>query len=141
MLGHNCASCNLIFRSDIPVRERPAYPYLLFIRRLNARFIIYTDGSSTAIPRPSSRSNSVEQVLTHLLNKAAGKTTILLFVGPHGIACNEESNACAKQAAKIIDGATRSVSFATASTLIHRTHALPLQNKRGIHQDGRKCFS
>ncbi len=44
MLGHNCASCNLICRSDIPVRERPAYPYLPLVRRPNAWFIIDTVG-------------------------------------------------------------------------------------------------
>ncbi len=56
-----------------------------------------------------------------MLNKRAGKTTLLWIPGHHVIAGNEEAGACAKQAAAITDGAPRPVSFATASTLIRRT--------------------
>ncbi len=61
-----------------------------------------------------------------MLNKRAGKTTLLWIPGHHGIAGNEEADACAKQAAGITDGAHRPVSFAAASTLIHRTLTDPL---------------
>ncbi len=53
-----------------------------------------------------------------MLNKRAGKTTLLWIPGHHGI---EEANARAKQAAAITDGDPRPVSFAAASALIRRT--------------------
>ncbi len=56
-----------------------------------------------------------------MLNKRAGKTTLLWIPGHHGIAGNEEADACAKQGAAITDGAPRPVSFAAASALIRRT--------------------
>ncbi len=64
-----------------------------------------------------------------MLNKRAGKTTLLWFPGHRGIAGNEEAYACAKQAAAITDGASRPVSFAADSALIR------LQNKGGLRQD------
>ncbi len=59
--------------------------------------------------------------LRRMLNKRAGKTTLLWIPGHHEIAGNEEADACAKQAVSITDGAPRPVSFAAASALIHRT--------------------
>ncbi len=56
-----------------------------------------------------------------MLNKRAGKTTLLWTPGHHGIADNEEVDACAKQAAAITDGAPRPVSYAAASALIRPT--------------------
>ncbi len=56
-----------------------------------------------------------------MVNKRAGKTTLLWIPGHHGIAGNEEVDACAKQTAAITDGAHRPVSFAAASALIRRT--------------------
>ncbi len=63
-----------------------------------------------------------------MLDKRAGKTTLLWIPGHHGIAGNEEADVCAKQASAIIDGTPRPVSFAAAT-------ALSLQNKGGLHQD------
>ncbi len=59
--------------------------------------------------------------LWRMLNKRAGKTTLLSIPGHHRIAGNEETDACAKQAAAIADGAPRPVSYAAASALIRRT--------------------
>ncbi len=56
-----------------------------------------------------------------MLNKRPGKTTPLWTPGHHGIAGDEEADACAKQAAAINDGAPRPVSFAKASALIRPT--------------------
>ncbi len=59
--------------------------------------------------------------LRRMLNKRAGKTTLLWIPGRQGFAGNEEADACAKQAAAITDGATRPVSFAAGSAVIRRT--------------------
>ncbi len=68
------------------------------------------------------QSDSVDTAdLRRMLNKRAGKTTLLWTPDHHGIAGNEEAGACAKQTATMIDVAPRLVSFATASTLIRRT--------------------
>ncbi len=56
--------------------------------------------------------------LRRILSKRAGKTTLLWIQGHHGIAGNEEADACARQAAAITDGAPRPVSYAAASALI-----------------------
>ncbi len=40
-----------------------------------------------------------------MLNKRAGKTSLLWMPGHHGIAGNEEADFCAKQATAITDGA------------------------------------
>ncbi len=56
-----------------------------------------------------------------MLNKRAGKTTLLWIPGHHEIADNEEADACAEQAAPITDGAPRPVSFTAVSALIRRT--------------------
>ncbi len=56
-----------------------------------------------------------------MLNKRADKTTLLCLPGRHGIAGNEEADACDKQAATITDGAPRQVSFVAACALIRRT--------------------
>ncbi len=45
--------------------------------------------------------------LRRMLNKRAGNTTLLWIPGHHGIASNEEADACAKQAAAVTDGAPR----------------------------------
>ncbi len=42
--------------------------------------------------------------LRSMLNKRAGKTTLLLIPGHHGIAGNEEAYACAKQTTPLTDG-------------------------------------
>ncbi len=68
-----------------------------------------------------------------MLNKRAGKTTLLWIPGHHGIAGNEEADACAKQAAAITDGANRPVSFAAAcnsSTEPELTHRLATAEQR-----------
>ncbi len=59
--------------------------------------------------------------LRRMLNKRAGKTTLLWIPGHHGIAGNKEADACGKHVAAIIDGAPRPVSFAAASALTCRT--------------------
>ncbi len=56
-----------------------------------------------------------------MLNKRAGKTTLLWIPGHHGIAGSEKADACAKQVAAITNDAPHPVSFATASALIRRT--------------------
>ncbi len=56
--------------------------------------------------------------LRRMLNKRAGKTTLLWTSGHHGIAGNGEAHPCPKQAAAITDGAPQPVSFAAASALI-----------------------
>ncbi len=56
-----------------------------------------------------------------MLNKWAEKTTLFWIPGLHGIAGNEEADACAKHAAAITDSAPRPVSFAEANELISRT--------------------
>ncbi len=56
--------------------------------------------------------------LRRMLKERAGKTTLLWIPGHHGIAGNEEADACAKQAAAIIDGSPRPVAFAAATALI-----------------------
>ncbi len=61
-----------------------------------------------------------------MLNNRDGKTTLLWVPGHHGIARNEEADACAKQAAAITDGTPRPVSFVAASALIRRTLTDPL---------------
>ncbi len=63
--------------------------------------------------------------LRRMLNKRAGKTTLLWISGHHGIAGNEEADACAKQAAAITDGAPRPVSYAAARALNRRTLTNP----------------
>ncbi len=56
-----------------------------------------------------------------MLNKLAGKTTLLWTPSHHAIPGNEEADVCVKQAAAITDGAHRPVSFAAASALIRQT--------------------
>ncbi len=53
--------------------------------------------------------------LRRLLNKRASKTTLLWIPGQHGIAGNEQADACTKQAAAINDCASQPVSFAADS--------------------------
>ncbi len=60
-----------------------------------------------------------------MINKRAGKTTLLWIPCHLGIAGNEEEDACAKQAAAITDGAPRPVSYAAASAIIRRTPTDP----------------
>ncbi len=59
--------------------------------------------------------------IRRMLVKRAGKITLLWTPSHHGIAGNEEMDACAKQAVAIIEGTPRPVSFAAASALIRRT--------------------
>ncbi len=69
-----------------------------------------------------------------MLNKRAGKTTLLWIPGHQWNAGNEETDACAKQAVATIDGTPRPISFAPASALIRRALMDPshLQNKGGL---------
>ncbi len=53
-----------------------------------------------------------------MLNKRAGKTTLLWIPGHHVIAGIEEVDVCTKHASAITDGAPRPVSFAAANTLM-----------------------
>ncbi len=59
--------------------------------------------------------------LRRMLNKRTGKTTLLWIPGCHGIAGDEEADACVNQAATFTDSAPHPVSFPAASALIHRT--------------------
>ncbi len=68
----------------------------------NVAAVICTDSKSRL-----ERSRAAPQTL---LSKQAGKSTLLWIPGHHGIAGNEEADACA--------GALRQVSFAAASALI-----------------------
>ncbi len=59
--------------------------------------------------------------LRRMLNIRTGKTTQLWIPGHHGIAGNEEADACVKQVAAITNDAPRPVSFAAASAFIRQT--------------------
>ncbi len=85
----------------------------------HAAAVICTDSQSF---RKAIQSGSADTAgLRCMLNKRAGKTTLLWIPGHHGIAGNEEADAYANQAAAIADGAPRPVSFAAASALVCRT--------------------
>ncbi len=58
----------------------------------------------------SNWSSAGTTVLRRVLNKRAGKTTLLWIPGHHAIAGNEVADACAKQVTAITDGAPRLVS-------------------------------
>ncbi len=77
---------------------------------------ICTDSQSLLKATQSASADTADR--RRMLNKRAGKTTLLLIPGQHGIAGNEEADACAEQAAAITDGAPQPVSFAAASVLI-----------------------
>ncbi len=85
----------------------------------HAAAAICTDSQSLLKAIQSGSANTAD--LRSMLNKQAEKTTLVWIPGHHGIADNEEVDACAKQAAAIADGAHRPVSFAAASALIRRT--------------------
>ncbi len=93
---------------------------------------IWTDSQSFLKAIQSGSTDTTD--LRRMLSKRARKTTLLWIPGHHGIAGNEEADACAKQAAAITDGAPRPVSYAAASALIRRTLTDPLQNEGSIHQ-------
>ncbi len=63
--------------------------------------------------------------IRHMPNKRAGKTTLLGIPVHHGIAGNEEADACVKQVTAITGRTPRPVSFAAASARIRRTDPLP----------------
>ncbi len=59
--------------------------------------------------------------LRRMLDKQAGKTTLLRMPGHCGVAGNEEADAFARQTVALTDGAPRPVSVAAASVLIRQT--------------------
>ncbi len=69
---------------------------------------IYTDSQSLLKAIQSGSPDTSD--LRCMLNKRAGKTTLLWIPGHHGIVDNDEADACAKQASAITDGAPRPVS-------------------------------
>ncbi len=81
--------------------------------------VICTDSQSLLKALQSGSADTAD--LRRMLNKRAGKTTLLWIPDHHGVGGNEEAGACAKQTATIIDAATRPVSFGAASALIRRT--------------------
>ncbi len=85
----------------------------------HAAAAICTDSQSLLKAIQSGSADTTD--LRSMINKRAGKTTLLWIPGHHGIAGNEEADACAKQAVAITDGAHQPVSFAAASALIRRT--------------------
>ncbi len=85
----------------------------------HAAAVICTDSQSLFKTIQSGSADTAD--LRIIFNKRAGTITRLWIPGHHGIAGNEEADACAKQAAAITDGAPLPVSYAAASALIRRT--------------------
>ncbi len=68
--------------------------------------------------------SAVNSDLRRMFDKQGGMATHLQIPGDQGIAHDGEECACAKQVAAIIDGAPRSVSFVTASSLVYPLSSL-----------------
>ncbi len=81
--------------------------------------------------------------LRRMLNKRAGKTTLLWIPGHHGIAGNEEADAYAKQVAAITNGAPRPVSNAAANPgfkrVLERKLCVTRKCNYGKALEGKQC--
>ncbi len=110
---------------------------LEWLLSLHAAAAICTDSQSFLKAIQSGSADTTG--LRRMLNKRTRKTTLLWIPGHHGIAGNEEADACAKQAAAINDGAPPT-SLLRRSQCTHPLNSngltsLPPQNKGGLHQN------
>ncbi len=83
------------------------------------------------------RRSNLTADLRCMLNKRAGKATLLWIAGHYGIAGNEEADACVKQAAAITKGihptSLLRPSQCTSPLNTYGPTVFPLQNKGCLH--------